>query len=195
MNAANLLVAVSVLSLLGSAAALGEMAASADIQASARGYDGMVMVNQAAGVGQQQANARALAAGSHSGAQIRVDQSQDLAGSDLRALDASAHIGGASFSQGHGVLGVNQSAGIGNQQINAFRIEVGSMPESLDDSGLAQSAARASLNSGAVVPQDGQRLISIDDQAFADSRGVVQLNQSAGAGNRTVNSLGIRVMD
>lgn len=69
------------------------------------------------------------------------------------------------------------------------------MPESLDDSGLAMSAAPSSLNSGAVAPQSGQRQVSIDDQAFADSRGVVQLNQSAGVGNRMVNNLGIRIMD
>lgn len=195
MNAANLVVGVSVLLLLGSAAALGELAVSADIDASGQGYSGVVMVNQAAGTGQQQANARALAAGDHAGAQINVEQAQDLLSPDQRALNASAHIGGASFSQGAGVLGVNQGAGIGNQQINAFRIQLGAVPESLDDSGLAQSAALSSINSGAVVPQSGQRLISIDDQAFADSRGVVQLNQSAGAGNRMVNSLGIRVTD
>ena len=112
MNAAKLVVGVSVLLLLGSAAALGELAVSADIDASGQGYNGVVMVNQAAGTGQQQANARALAAGDHAGAQINVEQAQDLLSPDQRALNASAHIGGASFSQGAGVLGVNQGAGI-----------------------------------------------------------------------------------
>ena len=76
MNAANLVVGVSVLLLLGSAAALGELAVSADIDASGQGYSGVVMVNQAAGTGQQQANARALAAGDHAGAQINAEQAQ-----------------------------------------------------------------------------------------------------------------------
>lgn len=195
MNFPNLVIAVAIGLLLGSAAALGEMAVKADIQSSGKGYNGVMMLNQAAGSGQQQVNARAVGAGDSTETRINVEQARgSLAGEHL-LLDASARIRGDAFSQGNGVLGVNQSAGIGNQQINAFRIGLGSMPESLDDSGLAQSAAPSSINSGAVAPQSGQRQISIDDQAFAESRGVVQLNQSAGAGNRMVNSLGIRIMD
>lgn len=197
MNSANLIVAVAITSLLGSATALGEMAFNADIQSSGKGYNGVVMINQAAGDSQQQANARAIAAGDHPQTRITVKQTSDPISADQLQLDASARIGGDAFSQGSGVLGINQSAGIGTQQINAFRVDVGSsMPESLDDSGLAQSAALSSINSGVVAPQSGgQRQVSIDDQAFADSRGVVQLNQSAGVGNRMVNNLGIRVMD
>lgn len=195
MNSANLVVAVAIASLLGSAAALGEMSANADIQSSGKGYNGVVMINQAAGDGQQQVNVRALAAGDNAQARIKVEQIRDIILEEQVQLNANARIGGDAFSQGDGVLGINQSAGIGTQQINAFRIEVGSMPQSLDDSGLAQSVAPSSINSGAVAPQSGQRQVSIDDQAFADSRGVVQLNQSAGVGNRMVNSLGIRIMD
>ncbi|MFO7704534.1 MAG: hypothetical protein R6V43_05275 [Halopseudomonas sp.] len=90
MNFPNLVIAVAVGLLLGSAAALGEMAAHADIHFRGKGYNGAMMPNQAAGTGQRQ--------------------------------------------------------------------------------------------------------ISIDDQAFADTRGAVQLNQSAGAGNHMVNSLGMRIM-
>ncbi|WP_339648340.1 adhesin [Halopseudomonas pelagia] len=195
MNSSNLVIAVAVGLLLGSAAALGEMAVNADIQSSGKGYSGVVMINQAAGTDQQQVNARALAIGDRAEIRIKVEQTRDIIAEEHLLLDASAQIRGDSFSQGNGVLGVNQSAGSGNQQINAFRIEFGSMPESLDDGGLAQSVAPSSINSGAEAPQSGRRVISIDDQAFADSRGVVQLNQSAGAGNRMVNSLGIRIMD
>ncbi|WP_022962427.1 hypothetical protein [Halopseudomonas pelagia] len=195
MNSSNLVIAVAVGLLLGSAAALGEMAVNADIQSSGKGYSGVVMINQAAGTDQQQVNARALAIGDRAEIRIKVEQTRDIIAEEHLLLDASAQIRGDAFSQGNGVLGVNQSAGSGNQQINAFRIEFGSMPESLDDGGLAQSVAPSSINSGAEAPQSGRRVISIDDQAFADSRGVVQLNQSAGAGNRMVNSLGIRIMD
>lgn len=195
MNSSSLVISVAIGLLLGSAAALGEMAVNADIQSSGKGYNGVMMINQAAGTGQQQVNARALAAGDVAQTRIRVTQNRDLIVEEHLLLDASARIQGDAFSQGNGVLGVNQSAGIGNQQINAFRIELGAMPESVDDGGLAQSAAPSSFSSGAVAPQSGERMVSIDDQAFADSRGVVQLNQSAGAGNRMVNSLGIRIMD
>lgn len=91
MNFPNLVIAIAVGLLLGSAAAFGEMAAHADIHSRGKGYNAVMMINQAAGTGQRQ--------------------------------------------------------------------------------------------------------ISIDDQAFADSRGVVQPNQSAGAGSHMVNSLGIRIMD
>lgn len=190
-----LLASATLVSLLSSAAALGDAAFHADIQSSGQGYNGVVMLNQSAGIDQQQANAGVLSAGSQSQGQISITQTRDTIADQPLGIDASARISGDAFSQGNGVLGINQSAGIGNQHINAFRIEIGSMPESLDDSGLAQNAAPSSINSGVVAPQSGQRLVSIDDQAFAESRGVVQLTQSAGVGNRMVNNLGIRIME
>ncbi|MFD1699087.1 adhesin [Halopseudomonas phragmitis] len=165
----------------------------AQIHNSLQGYSGNAMVNQAAGSAQQQVNARAIAAGEHASVQVR--QQRDQIAEETGQLDASSHITGNAFSAGNGILGVNQSAGVGNQQINAFRLGFGALPESLDDSGLAQSAAPLSLNSGAEVPNNGERLVEIDDQAFVGSRGAVQLNQSAGVGNRSVNNLGIRIID
>jgi hypothetical protein len=65
----------------------------------------------------------------------------------------------------------------------------------LDDSVLAQQSVMPSVISGAVGPQSGERIASVDDRAFSSSRGVVQLNQSAGIGNRSINNLGIRVSE
>src|SRR5690606_6725606 len=106
-----------------------------------------------------------------------------------------AGIHGNAFSGGSGVLGVNQGAGAANQQINSFRVGAGVRPESLDDSGLAQATAGSSYPSAAGPHGAGERQVEIDDQAFADSRGVVQLNQAAGVGNRMVNNLGIRILE
>lgn len=194
MRPTTLMITVAITSLFGSAAAVGDTVFNSRIQSSARGYNGIMTINQASGVGQQQVNARALAAGCDAQAVINVEQTRGVNTSDHLQINTSAHIKGDSFSRGNGVLGVNQGAGINNQQINAFRIEMNSMPESLDDSRLALSAAPSSIVSGAVAPHSGQRQVSIDDQAFADSRGVVQLNQSAGVGNRMVNNLGVRIM-
>lgn len=188
-------VALAMLLLLTSAFALAEKAANADIQSSGSDYRGVMMINQAAGSGQQQSNVRVISVGDAPAARISISQSRAEIAPGAEALDATANIQGNAFSHGAGVLGINQSAGAGNQHINAFRIELGSMPESLDDSGLAQSAALSSANSGAVVPQTGNRQVEIDDQAFSGSTGVVQLNQSAGVGNRTVNNLGIRITE
>ncbi|MDI1303042.1 MAG: adhesin [bacterium] len=195
MKPSNGFVVLYTLLLLMSAATRGDVLDKADIDSGASGYNGILMLNQAAGQGQQQINVRAVSLGDTADGSIRVEQIRDAITSDMLLMDARAQIRGASFSNGNGVLGVNQGAGIGNQQINAFHIELGLIPESMDDSSLAQSAALPSTNSGAVGPQSGNRQVSIDDQAFADSRGVVQLNQSAGVGNRTVNNLGIRIIN
>lgn len=96
--------------------------------------------------------------------------------------------------RGSGILGVNQGAGLGNQQINAFRLSVSNGPESLDDSVLAQSVALTKV-SGSATPVPGGRSVSTDDRAFAGSSGVVQVNQSAGVGNQSMNTLSVRVME
>jgi hypothetical protein len=174
------------------------MQATASINQSGQNHQGVLMINQAAGDGQQQANVRALAIGSAANAQAmaaaNVRQSNENLPVNSAAIDASASIGGSSFANSRGVVGINQGAGSGNQQINALRIASG-LPQGLDDGALAQQSVRPSNLSGATEPQSGARIVSIDDSAFGNSRGVVQLNQSAGLGNRSINSLGIRITE
>jgi hypothetical protein len=157
-------------------------------------YRGGLSVNQAAGSQQQQINGRALAIGTSANATSKFRQYQELNGVD-RSLNAQASIGGNAFSKGSGVLGVNQSAGAGTQQINSFRVSTGSAAQGVDDSVLAQQIVVSSKNSGADESGPGERAVAIDRQAFAGSGGVVQLNQSAGVGNRTANTVSIRVME
>lgn len=164
------------------------------IDNSGRTYQGVLSVNQAAGSQQQQINGRALAIGTNANATTDFRQYQELSGIDT-SMNAQATITGSTFSNGSGVLGVNQSAGAGTQQINSFRTSIGSGAQSLDDSVLAQQNVVLSTNSGAAEASPGERVVAIDRQAFAGSSGVVQLNQSAGVGNRMANSVSIRVMD
>ena len=186
--------------ILGSQTLLAEtvMQAGASINQSGQNFQGNMMVNQAAGDNQQQANARALAVGSGANAQAatatNVLQNNQNSPADPAGIDASASIGGSSFANSQGVLGINQGAGSGNQQINAMRIATG-VPHGLDDSALAQQSVMPSNLSGAAEPQSGERIVSVDDSAFGNSRGVVQLNQSAGVGNSSINSLGIRITE
>ena len=112
-----------------------------------------------------------------------------------RALDASASIGGNSFSNGSGVLGINQSAGAGTQQANAVRISISAIPQSIDDSVLLQQNVALSNSSDSTHNAPGSRQVNTSDQAFTGSRGVVQLNQSAGVGNQMGNTLSVRVAD
>ncbi|SDU01053.1 hypothetical protein SAMN05216296_1238 [Pseudomonas pohangensis] len=169
------------------------MQADASINRSGQNFQGNLMFNQAAGDAQQQANARAIAIGNQSAAQTNVQQSNNQIANPTQ-VNAAAHIGGSSFAGSQGIVGINQGAGGGNQQINALRI-AGGAPQGLDDSALAQQSVTPANLSGATEPQSGGRVVSIDDAAFGNSRGVVQLNQSAGVGNRSLNSLGIRISE
>lgn len=166
----------------------------AQIQTSGQGLNGQLMLNQAAGTDIQQLNVRVLSVGAIGNPGVQLQQTLDPIAHELVGIHASARIEGASFGQGHGVLGINQSAGVANQNINSFRMVLGTLPTPLEDSILLQNAA-PTLNSDAVLPQSGVRVVEVDDRAFTASRGVVQLNQSAGVGNRTANNLSIRGME
>ncbi|WP_460415354.1 adhesin [Pseudomonas sp. microsymbiont 2] len=165
----------------------------ATIDSSGARYEGNLGVNQAAGDQQQQVNARAIAIGHDAAASTQIHQR--LRTHVDPAIDAQASIQGDAFSRGNGILGVNQSAGASNQQANALRISVSAQPQSIDDSVLLQQNVALLNSSDSTAPTPGHRQVSTSDQAFTGSRGVVQLNQSAGVGNRTANTLSIRVAD
>jgi len=171
------------------------MNAQALIEEAAIDGQGLVNVNVGAGDLHQQINGRAIAVGVEHVAHLQLRQELELLGMDLNQ-DAQASILGASFSSSSGVTGVNQAAGTGNQQINAFRLSLGRQQrQDLDDSVLAQQLMAPAQPSGATDQPRGGRIVVTDDKAFAGSRGVVQLNQSAGVGNQSVNNLSMTVVD
>lgn len=177
----------------GAAMAASPVDNTSTLDASAQGYKGNLSINQAAGDQQQQNNSRAIAIGTEANATTRIIQRINTPSS--RAIDANSSIGGASFSNGSGVLGINQSAGAGTQQANAVRIGISAAPQSIDDSVLLQQNVALSNSSDSTGQASGSRQVSTSDQAFTGSRGVVQLNQSAGVGNRMANTLSVRVAD
>lgn len=166
---------------------------SANIQDSGMQYRGNFNVNQAAGDQMQQANTKAIAIGTESQATTRVIQRIDTPAD--RSMNASANIGGNSFSNGSGILGVNQGAGANNQMANVTRVSISAAPQSIDDSALSQQNVALLPSSGATGTSIGSRQVTTSDQAFTGSRGVIQVNQSAGVGNRMANTLSIRVAD
>ena len=166
---------------------------TANILDSGARYNGNFNVNQAAGDQQQQANTRAIAIGTDASATTRVIQTLDTPANP--SMNATATIGGTSFSHGNGALGVNQGAGANNQMANAMRISISAAPQSVDDSALSQQNVALLPNSGATDASKGSRQVVTSDQAFTGSRGVIQVNQSAGVGNRMANTLSIRVAD
>ncbi|MFK0271334.1 adhesin [Pseudomonas asiatica] len=166
---------------------------NAAIDSSGSRYLGNLSVNQAAGDQQQQANARAFAVGPEASATTQIRQRLNTPAA--AAMDARSSIQGDAFSNGSGALGVNQSAGANTQQANALSISIGAQPQSIDDSVLMQQNVALLNNSGPIDTSTGHRQVTTSDQAFTGSRGVIQLNQSAGVGNRMANTLSIRVAD
>jgi hypothetical protein len=166
---------------------------NATLQDSGTQYRGNFNVNQAAGDQQQQANVRAIAMGTQAGATTSVQQK--ITTSANPSMDATATISGSSFSNGNGVLGVNQGAGANNQMANVLRISISATPQAIDDSDLSQQNVALLPNSGTTGAPSGSRQVVTSDQAFTGSRGVIQVNQSAGVGNRMANTLSIRVAD
>ena len=185
------------LALLGSTSAMADSGVNtvnnANLDNSGANYKGNLMMNQAAGDQQQQINNRAIAIGSEASATGSI--TQKITTPADRSMNATSSIGGNSFSNGSGALGVNQSAGANNQMINAMRISVSAAPQSIDDSALSQQNVALLPNSGATGTSQGSRQVVTSDQAFTGSRGVIQVNQSAGVGNRMANTLSIRVAD
>lgn len=185
------------LALLGCSSAMADSAVpvvdNASLQNSGMQYHGNFTVNQAAGDQQQQINSRAIAIDTQ--AQAGGSLKQKLTTAADRSVNATTTIGGSSFSNGNGALGVNQSAGANNQMINAMRISISAQPQSIDDSVLSQQNVALLPDSGATDASKGSRQVVTSDQAFTGSRGVIQVNQSAGVGNRMANTLSIRVAD
>ena len=179
--------ALLIVALLGSATAMADN--TAVINNSGQQYDGVLSINQAAGNQQQMSNSRAIALG---GQATNVDI-QRVDGKVDPSLNAKAAIQGNSFSSGNGVLGINQAAGANNQSINAVRISLNPGPQSIDDSVLLlQNTTTLATDSG-LTATTGSRQVVTSDQAFTGSRGVTQVNQSAGVGNRVANTLGITI--
>ena len=184
------------LALFGCASAMAADPSSvnnANIQDTGIQYRGNYNVNQAAGDQMQQTNTKAIAIGTNASATTIVRQKLDTPANP--SMNASATIGGTSFSNGNGILGVNQGAGANNQMANVTRVSISAAPQSVDDSALSQQNVALLPSSGATGTSPGSRQVTTSDQAFTGSRGVIQVNQSAGVGNRMANTLSIRVAD
>lgn len=135
-----------ILALLGSAVALADN--NAVINNSGKDYTGNLMINQAAGNQQQTANNRAVTLGG----QATTGNIQRMDGKVDPALNAKAAIEGTSFTNGNGMLGVNQSAGANNQLVNAVRISVNPGPQAIDDSVLLQQNTTTLATDSGLTP-------------------------------------------
>lgn len=162
-----------------------------------RDLGGRAAINLAAGSGNAQANLAAIALSSGGHGLVTVQARQRMLPpaqlAELRQRDASARIDGRAFAGSIGLLSVNQVAGSGNDQLNVFALgnaEVAfaaSGLAGLDDASLAAVAGN-NPTEGTETPS-GLRHVTIADDAFHGSQGVVQVNQTAGVGNFSTNAI------
>ncbi|OUL94389.1 hypothetical protein [Paraburkholderia hospita] len=150
---------------------------------------GAITVNQAAGLNNAQTNQLTITNGD---AVANDNASMQSATARARVPSARASIEGNAFSNSSGAVMVNQSAGAGNLQRNSVLLGTAAPGvETVSDGVLSATAANNGGQSRAVAPQ-GVREASISSDAFKNVNGIVQINQTAGAGNATANSFVLR---
>lgn len=157
----------------------------------ARDLTGYLGLNMAAGDFNAQSNSTAIVMGEARGrgvANTNLMQSIDARGAMMPAM-ANSEIRNNAFTNARGAIGINQVSGVANAQANMVTIGIGA--EISLDSDLAQTVA-GPIEGGA-VDRSGARQATVADTAFTGARGIVQLNQSAGAGNATANNFSLRI--
>ncbi len=164
---------------------------SADIGAgAANGTLGAVAVNEAAGLNNAQANQLTVTSGSP--VMVNSIGGEQYASARARLGNAIASIGEGAFASASGAVMVNQAAGMGNTQSNSARIGTGAI--GVDVASDAELSAAAATNGGPGRSDEthGIREARIGSTAFRNATGLVQVNQTVGAGNATANSFVLR---
>lgn len=150
---------------------------------------GLNAVNQAAGIGNSQGNSTAMAIAPHGRAVIRFSTrmlTDTGTGTAHQTSVRAATIRDNAFSYSRGATGINQAAGTGNLQHNARAIAVGRYTE-VSDAVLMENRPAAERGDAPSDPGSMTSLVGVNDKAFSGAAGLIQLNQTAGAGNATAN--------
>jgi len=178
------------LALAGAAHAQATVGATAVIApGAATSTTGALAVNETAGVDNAQANQLTITTGTVA---INLNGDQQLASVTARLKNASATIGAGAFANTNGAMMVNQSAGVGNVQRNTALIGNGAIGVVAVSDGELSAAAARNGSQGQSAQVGGIREVRIDTAAFRNAAGLVQVNQTAGAGNATANSFVLR---
>lgn len=149
---------------------------------------GILRVNQAAGNGIVQANVAAIVG---RGDRVRITVVQSASGTG--SATGSVSVADFAFANASGLVQLNQSAGDRNAQGNAAVIRFGALPSELNDSALGAAVPLQHTSSAPGAP--GGNVVSMTRNAFSRSAGIVQINQSAGTGNSTANTLLFQVQN
>lgn len=158
------------------------------------GASGAIMVNQAAGDLNLQANLHSLASGQNASASVSAIQRHNADVFDT-PMQASARIAGNALAGASGIASINQASGSANAELNSVTAALAAQGiREASDEAMASSAALASAGeqSAANDPR-ATRKVGVEASALRGFDGVLQLNQIAGSGNATENRLSISV--
>ncbi len=177
------------------ASMLGYLALDSRIDGDALvGSSGAIMINQAAGDLNLQANLHSLASGQMANAKVDAGQRHTADTFDT-PLQATARIGGNALSGASGIVSINQASGSANAELNSVTAVLAAQGiREASDEAMASPAALASAGEQyAVRDPRASRKVGVDASALRGFDGVLQLNQIAGSGNATENRLSISV--
>jgi hypothetical protein len=153
------------------------------------GATGAITVNEAAGLNNAQANQLTITSGDAVG---NDNASAQGASARARVPSARASIQGNAFSNSSGAVMVNQSAGAGNLQRNSVQLGTAAPGVETVSDGVLSATAANNGSQGQTVGVQTVREATISADAFRNVTGIVQINQTAGAGNATANSFVLR---
>lgn len=156
---------------------------------------GAIGLNMATGDGNAQLNAGALAVTVGQGVSSLVSAQQSVQLNEIAAstLQRSTIATGA-LANVAGLVSVNQASGESNAQANGFAIGLGLEGQVLAEADLAAEVT-GNLSYQAAGEGDVERSLEarIENGAFRAAKGLVQINQLAGAGNKTANKFALEV--
>lgn len=164
-------------------------AASTIANGAAAGVTGALAVNETAGIDNAQANQITVSNGGVIGNDNASAQSATVA---AKVTSARASIEANAFSNSSGAVLVNQSAGAGNLQRNSTQLGTAALGVETVSDGELSATAPKNGSQGQSIGVHGVREANISSDAFKNVSGIVQINQTAGAGNATANSFVLR---
>jgi hypothetical protein len=153
------------------------------------GVTGAFAVNETAGINNAQVNQITVTNGVAVGNDNASTQSATVA---ARVTSARASIEANAFSNSSGAVLVNQSAGAGNLQRNSTQLGTAALGVETVSDGELSATAPKNGSPGQSIGVHGVREANISSDAFKNVNGIVQINQTAGAGNATANSFVLR---
>ena len=159
------------------------------------GVRGATGVNMVAGDANQQANAAAVGVSPNGASITSISSRQNTELGQANAPDiAITGIRDNAFANASGILSINQISGESNVQANGVSMSFGLEGMTITDVELAQTVtgntAGLSVNG---LDKSSLHIADIESTAFENSRGIVQINQTAGSGNATRNNFALRI--